>query len=1013
MGPSWFGSGNQLDQHHLDRLKGHLSAPGRTLTVLRVAMTFCVLALLLLSVRAEAVTVPGQFPTIQAAVNAVVSGALPDGTVIDVAAGHYPEAVNIAHTPRSMTIRGAGPGSTALVGNGTGFSGFNMNSATGTIRIESLAVVGVGSAFPGIGGGFSVAGSSPTFANVHFLGNSAAMDGGGGVLANSNAVFENCLFDSNAAPRFGGGILVGGSRPTFRNTIIQNNVSGYAVAHGSGGGVHANNSALTFLSSTIRKNRSVFAGGGIGIIGSYGSPFGTSTVLLQDSEVSENATNRFNAGDPDAVGGGLATEDNVVVTIVRSSFRGNFANSGAGIFALRSRVDISGSIIEGNVASDPGGPGGNGAGINVLSAAPGVILTLTDSVVRDNQATRWGGGVLATGIAGTCNGGSPLGCVTTMTISGSLIAENTANGFGGGVYAATSILTMSSSQVLRNEVNNQEISPAGQVGGGVAVVGGTTANISSTSIAGNRARVLGGGFYVDQGSVVNISGSVIYKNSTVDAKGGGAFYVAGTGASFGTISNNDLADNGNFTIREDFCPITGPTMLAYKNNRITPAAGNDFYTSPNCGLGDVTSINAFNNLSPGETSGNTAPSSPGFAPVFTATPDTGTNVLPTVLAWTMRRVNGVTISPNVGSQSGDTGMVDVAPVCPTTYTVTGSPSGGGSATAIAQGNAVLSQLGPGFLAYPAGFSGGLSVAFGTVSTTPVVITGAGPGAVSHVRVVGVDGSPKADFLAYDPSFTGGVYVAFAPNIGGSPAIITGPGEGGGPHVKIFRINPSNFAVTQLGGGVMAYDPLFTGGVSVGFAPNIGGAPAILTAPGPGGGPHVRVFNVSASGTITGRGGGVMAYDPLFAGGVTFAVGDVTGDGTPEVITAPGPGGGPHVKLFNVDGAGNFSEPFGGGFFAFEATFAGGVSIAVGNVDAQGSNELITAHLGGSPLVRIFSIAPGGAATAFSESLVYDGGFVGGVRVAAGNVDGDAKAEIVTAPGPGGGPHVKLFKFPCP
>jgi hypothetical protein len=256
-------------------------------------------------------------------------------------------------------------------------------------------------------------------------------------------------------------------------------------------------------------------------------------------------------------------------------------------------------------------------------------------------------------------------------------------------------------------------------------------------------------------------------------------------------------------------------------------------------------------------------------------------------------------------------------------------------------------------------------------------------------------------------------VAFAPNIGGSPAIITGPGAGGGPHVKVFRINPSNFAVTPLGGGVMAYDPAFTGGVSVGFAPSIGGAAGILTAPGPGGGPHVRVFNVSGSGTITARGGGVMAYDPLFAGGVTFAVGDVTGDGTPEVITAPGAGGGPHVKLFNVDGAGNFMEPFGGGFFAFESTFTGGVSIAVGNVDAQGRNELVTAHYRGSPLVRIFSISGGGTATPLSESLVYDGGFVGGVRVAAGNVDGDGKAEIVTAPGPGGGPHVKLFKFPCP
>ena len=48
--------------------------------------------------------------------------------------------------------------------------------------------------------------------------------------------------------------------------------------------------------------------------------------------------------------------------------------------------------------------------------------------------------------------------------------------------------------------------------------------------------------------------------------------------------------------------------------------------------------------------------------------------------------------------------------------------------------------------------------------------------------------------------------------------------------------------------------------------------------------------------------GITPY-PGFTGAVRVATGDVNGDGTPDIITAAGPGGGPHIKVFDgVTGA---------------------------------------------------------------------------------------------------------------
>ena len=302
-------------------------------------------------------------------------------------------------------------------------------------------------------------------------------------------------------------------------------------------------------------------------------------------------------------------------------------------------------------------------------------------------------------------------------------------------------------------------------------------------------------------------------------------------------------------------------------------------------------------------------------------------------------------------------------------------------------------VGPGNInAFP-GFAGAVRVASGDVNGDGIddIIVGQGPGPGSGSQVKIFDGfqalfnnttSQIASFFVYsdapgvsqNPGFGGGVFVASADfNGDGFDELVVSPGAGARGHVKVFNFNDGvggfRGSNPELRSSFFAYTD-FAGEIRV----------------------STLRFN-NQSFLVTGSGAGTTQSD----------------------VRAYGNNGGGAQNPYNIGQVadGTFVPP-ALQFFPFPG-YVGGVSVAAGDTNNDGNDELFVSKNDGISVVRVFDIAAvmGSGSSTPSPSREFQAfdGFTGEVRLGAADVDGDGQVEVLTSTGssPGAnGSHIKAW-----
>ena len=145
----------------------------------------------------------------------------------------------------------------------------------------------------------------------------------------------------------------------------------------------------------------------------------------------------------------------------------------------------------------------------------------------------------------------------------------------------------------------------------------------------------------------------------------------------------------------------------------------------------------------------------------------------------------------------------------------------------------------------------------------------------------------------------------------------------------------------------------------------------------------------------------FAYSASFDGGVNVATGDVNNDGVDEIVLAPYSNYSPHIKVFNN------KRELKGSFMAFDRSMTSGINITIGDVNNDQWPEIVaTPRTGHAPDIKLFSLK-GRDKGGF---LPYSQYLTSGIEIVASDITGDGRPEIIALPNKGGAALLKVYDY---